>query len=102
MTAARRSDIPKRAGTGVDSRRLGVGVRRIAVDGPGFALAIQPNFQGFGPGFHTNEGSMRWTNGEATLDLPMLARVHGPVTITIDAYEQRDYPAPWPDPEPPR
>jgi hypothetical protein len=101
-----RSEVPKQAGRGADSRRLGVGVRRIAVEGPGFTLAIQPGFQDFGPGFHGNEGALRWTDGDATLDLPMLARAHGPVTITIDIYEQRDYPAPWPapwpDPEPPR
>lgn len=97
-----RSEVPKQAGQGSgDSRRLGVGVRRIAVEGPGFNLAILPGWQGFGPGFHSNEGALRWTNGEATIDLAMLARAHGPVTVTIDAYEQRDYPAPWPDPEPP-
>ena len=94
-----RSDIPRLARpTEPDHRRLGVGVRRIYIEGPGFTLILGPDWPGHGRGFHSNEGTLRWTDGDGYLCLDLLAAADGPVRITIDAYQMVDYPAPLPDP----
>lgn len=94
-----RHDIPRLARRHEeDDRRLGVGVRRIFVEGPGFTLILTPDWPGYGAGFHASEGTLRWTDGEGHLALEVLAQAKGPVRISVDAYEMVDYPAPIPDP----
>jgi hypothetical protein len=80
-----------------DERRLGVGVRRIFIEGPGFTVILSPDWPGYGPGFHASEGTLRWTDGEGRLPLDLLAQASGPVRLSIDAYEMQDYPAPLPE-----
>lgn len=93
-----RHDIPRLARRyESDERRLGVGVRRIFIEGPGFTVILAPDWPGYGPGFHASEGTLRWTDGEGRLPLELLAQATGPVRISIDAYEMQDYPAPLPE-----
>ena len=87
-----RSQVPKDAGLSDDDpRRLGVAVRCILVDGPGFGVKLMPDWPGFEHGFHDSEGPLRWTDGCGRLDLTLLTTAHGGVTVTVDAYEQRHY-----------
>jgi len=93
-----RHDIPRQTRRhATDERRLGVGARRIFVEGPGFTLILAPDWPGFGEGFHASEGTLRWTDGQGRLPLDILAQARGPVRISIDAYELPDYPAPLPE-----
>lgn len=95
-----RNQVPKEAGlSDADPRRLGVAVRCILAEGPGFSVTLTPDWPGFQQGFHASEGPLRWTDGCGRLDLRLLATAHGEATITVDAYEQRHYLAPLPEVE---
>lgn len=64
-----------------DRRRVGVPVRRISLGGAGRRIAVGPGCDLLCTGFHADEGSHRWTDGDALLPPELLAAVPGDLTL---------------------
>jgi hypothetical protein len=66
-----------------DRRRLGVPVRRIVLRGAGRRIEIGPDCDQLRDGFHADEGSHRWTDGDASLPPELLAAIAGDLTVEV-------------------
>lgn len=66
-----------------DLRPLGVPLRRLMLRGDGMNLEITSDCPALHDGFHTNEGSHRWTNGRGKLPPELLACFEADVAIEV-------------------
>lgn len=91
---ASRSVVP--AETEVDSRdrrRVGVPLRRVVLFGADRRIEIGPDCPALRDGFHTDEGSHRWTDGNAALPAELFPAVPGTLTIEVQlAASELHYP----------
>jgi hypothetical protein len=91
---ASRSAVPAETeASSPDRRRLGVPVRRIVLQRAGGRLEIGPDCRALRHGFHADEGSHRWTDGNALLPPELLAGFGGDFAIEVQlAASELHYP----------
>ena len=87
LSIASRSMVPAETeASSADERTLGVAVERIILCGAGVHIEIGHDYPALADGFHVDEGSHRWTNGQGSLPAPLLA-VAGDLTVEIHLAE---------------
>ncbi|MCX7384741.1 MAG: hypothetical protein NT133_25730, partial [Alphaproteobacteria bacterium] len=96
LCLASRTVVPAIGGLGPDIRRLGVGIREIAIAQGGAVRRFGPQDPALAEGFHPiaeGEG-LRWTSGIARLDPARLRLARGRLRVQVDAVALASYPAP--------
>ncbi len=81
-----------------DDRRLGVALVRLRITAPGLELVLGPDWAGFGEGFHSSEGTHRWTDGDGRLVALAYPGMPNTVTIELTSFVLPFYP--WNAPAP--
>jgi hypothetical protein len=70
-----------------DRRALGVAVERIVLSAGARQIEIGPDSVALREGFHANEGSHRWTDGDARLSPEVLAGFDGAISLELHLSE---------------
>jgi hypothetical protein len=88
VAIASRSAVPAETGArSSDRRSLGVAVERIVLSAGARHVEIGPDCVALGEGFHANEGSHRWTDGDGRLSPEVLAGFAGPISLELHLSE---------------
>jgi len=67
----------------LDQRRLGVPVQRIVLRGGGRSIEMGPDCPELRRGFHADEGSHRWADGDAVLPPALLSAIADDLIIEV-------------------